>query len=273
MIRNEDYLPIQGWMRSLDLTDKQLLIYALIWSYSRDGLSYWGGTARHLADWAGCTIRNAQKIIRQLEDMGLVGHDVVAWSNGKKGGVRSEFWAVTPDKVAKEARGTRTKINWVGRGRKVTNSSSQAGYVPEFVTPHKGIKSTNIYPSGGGKYTTRSRAKGTTTTTGFLFENNGSGLAAGESLKLPYTEIYFREAWERLLRQPAWAAKTPGALELELQTLADVADAIIAAYCCDLAVKKGWDTIKDPGKVYADDIEQVEAYGEICHAKERRAGQ
>lgn len=272
MIRNEDYLPIQGWMRSIDLTDKQLLIYALIWSYSRDGRSCWRGTAKHIAAWAGCKERNAQYIVRQLEDKGLVGHDVVAWSNGRKGGVRSEFWAVTPDKIADPIRGTRTKINWSGKGRGVTQRIAQGGNATDCVTPHKGIKSTNIYPCGGGKYTTRSRAKDTTTT-GFLFENNGSGLAAGESLSLPYTEVYFREAWERLLRQPAWAAKTPGALELELQTLADVADAIIAAYCCDLAVKKGWDTIKDPGKVYADDIEQVEAYGEICHAKERRAGQ
>jgi len=266
MIRNEDYLPIQGWMRSLDLTDKQLLIYALIWSYSRDGRSCWRGTAKHLAAWAGCKERNAKYIIRQLEDKGFVGHDVVTWSNGRKGGVRSEFWAVTPDKIADPIRGTRTKISWIGReGQPI----ARGGSATDCPTPYKGIKPTNIYPCGGGKNTTRSRAKGTTTT-GFLFENNGTGLAAGESLSLPYTEVYFREAWDRLLRQPAWAAKTTDALELELRTLGDVADAIIAAYCCELAVKKGWDTIKDPAKVYADDIEQVEAYGETCHARERR---
>ena len=169
-MRSEDYLPIQGWMRDLDLTDKQLLIYALIWSYSRDGRSCWRGTAKHLAAWAGCTIRNAQKIVRQLEDKGLVGHDVVTWSDGRKGGVRSEFWAVTPDKIADETRSHRTKINWAGKGRGITNPSSQGGYVPEFVTPHKGIKVFKDNTGGGGKYTARSRAK-STTTTGFLFKN------------------------------------------------------------------------------------------------------
>ena len=266
-----DYAIIQGWMYSIRLTDKQRLAYAIIWNYSRDGRSVCRTTAAHLAEWLVCSERHVKRIINELEDLGLIQHQVVAVPKRRNhpGGVMTDFWAILPDEA--QTPEMKDRIDWLGR-RKVGTWVSRPGRDLDVPTPHKGIKSTNIYPRGGGKYTTRSRAKGTTTT-GFLFENNGSGLAAGESLSLPYTEIYFVEAWERLLRQPAWAAKTTGALELELQTLADVADAIIAAYCCDLAVKKGWDTIKDPAKVYADDIEQVEAYGEICHAKERRAGQ
>lgn len=265
LVTRTQALCIYDWMLDLGLTDKQQKLYAIIYGYSQNGLSRMVATSESIAKWLNCTQRQAKNIIRQLEDMGLVAHDVVSWSNGEIGGVRSEFWAILPEDATRPEKGEKKKISW--RGREI---NFPTGRETNFPTPHKSIKPTKINTCGGSKKYTRSRAKGTTTT-GFLFENNGSGLAAGESLKLPYTEIYFREAWERLLRQPAWAAKTPGALELELQTLADVADAIIAAYCCDLAVKKGWDTIKDPGKVYADDIEQVEAYGEICHAKERRA--
>ena len=277
MITKTKVLCTHDWMLEIGLTDKQEKLFALIYGYSQDGVSRMRGTSASISVWLRCSERHAKRMIRELEDMGLISHEVV-YDRIRRCNV-TEFWAVDPAEAIAPEKGSKEKIDWIGRTPK--SQTMRDAYVPNDgdinVPNHIGTtrysRISNNKNRGGGKNTTRSRAKGTTTTTGFLFENNGSGLAAGESLKLPYTEIYFREAWERLLRQPAWTAKTPGALELELQTLADVADAIIAAYCCDLAVKKGWDTIKDPGKVYADDIEQVEAYGEICHAKERRAGQ
>ena len=39
MIRSEEFIVIPGWMRNLDLTDKQLTTYARIWGYSKDGRS------------------------------------------------------------------------------------------------------------------------------------------------------------------------------------------------------------------------------------------
>lgn len=266
MMRREDYLPIQAWMRGIGLTDKQLLIYALIYSYSRDGRSCWRGTAKHLAEWADCSVRNAQKIVRQLEDMGLVGHDVVAWSNGRKGGVRSEFWAFLPEHIAQhdpEARkASRTRINWAGRGRGLTNRSSQGGYVPEFVTPYNGIKVFKDISCGGGKYNARSRAKDTTTTTGFLFENNGAGLAPGEApkLQLPWKGKPFVEAWEMLLQQPKWREKTPEALQVQLNLLALTEDPDGATHVVRLAISKGWDWIKDPAGTISQDYDSVLRY-------------
>ena len=252
-MRSEDYLPIQGWMRDLDLTDKQLLIYALIWSYSRDGRSCWRGTAKHLADWAGCKERNAQYIVRQLEDKGLVGHDVVTWSNGRKGGVRSEFWAVTPDRIANPVKGSRSKINWAGKCRGLTQRIARGGNATDCVTPHNGIKVFKDNTGGGGKYTARSRAK-STTTTGFLFENEIDIPAPLKASPL------FMDAWAKLLRQPGWTEKTPDALEIVLGRLDEVNDPIQAAWCCLKAIEKGWDTIKDPGKMFNDDMDEAIAF-------------
>ena len=258
-------------MRSLNLTDKQEKLYALIWKVTNSGAGQFTGTAKYVAEWIGCKERQAKKIIRQLEDRGLLAHEVVRTI--KK--TYTIFWSIDPEDAKIPEKGSKEKIDWIGRTPKCPTDRARkypTERAPECPTDNISIYSRNRNKkSSGGERITRSRAKGTTTT-GFLFENNGSGLAAGKSISLPYEQGYFREAWERLLRQPAWAAKTADALELELRTLGDVQDAIIAAYCCELAVKKGWDTIKDPAKVYEDDIEQVETFGEICKAREEGAG-
>lgn len=272
MIRNEDFLPIQGWMRSLNLTDKQLLIYALIWSYSRDGRSCWRGTAKDLGDWAGCKDRNAKYIIRQLEDMGLVGHDVVSWTNGRKGGVRSEFWAVTPDKVADSVKGSRTRINWTGKGKGVGQRIARGGRAKDCPTPLTVSRYSNN-SSCGGKYNARTRAK-KTTTTGFLFENDESGLAPGldlAQLSLPYEQTWFVDAVKLLLQQPAWTSKSAAAVQIVLDDLGALNDDMAATYICRLAVRREWDDISNARKIADDDAEKISAYAGEVYAHQEGA--
>ena len=130
-MRNEDYIVIQGWMLDLELTDKQLRLYAIIWGYSRDGRSRMRATANHIAEWLKCTERNAKKLIRQLEDMGLVAHEVVATAKGRV----SEFWAIPPVDASTPPAGAKTKIKWRGKRRGDRELEFPTHSVPEFPTP------------------------------------------------------------------------------------------------------------------------------------------
>ena len=262
-MKNEDYIVIQSWMRDLGLPDKALMVYALIWGYSRDGRSRMRGTAAYIARWVGCDPRHARRLVRHLEDLGLIEHEVVVTRKG----VVTEFWAVLPDAATMPEKGSRDKISWTGK----RTSNVVTPYVTDVVTPHTSIKVFKHKSGGGGKNTARSRALDTTTTTGFLFENNGSGLAPGEPvlLSLPFTEPSFREAWSALLRQPAWAGRSADALQMVLDDLAGTRDPVLAAYCCRLAVKKGWDSIKDPQKIMDEDFDQVQAFAQQCYEKDK----
>ena len=130
-MRNEDYIVIQGWMLDLELTDKQLRLYAIIWGYSRDGRSRMRATANHIAEWCKCGHRHAQELIRQLEDMGLVAHEVVATAKGRV----SEFWAIPPADALTPPDGSKTKIKWRGKRRGGHEPEAVTHHEPEAVTP------------------------------------------------------------------------------------------------------------------------------------------
>lgn len=260
-LRSTDFVQIQGWMRSLGLTDKQLLVYAMIWGFSRDGRGLFKGTAPYIAEWLGCTDRNVKKIIRRLEDMGLIAHEVIRTM--KK--TYTVFWAILPEDAAKTPK--RGRIDWRGRELQFpTDGDPQfpTGRELQFPTDKIVISSRdrNIKRSGGGKNSAPGRAKTTTTTTGFLFDNDGSGLAAGEipSCRLPWEGDALSKAWAMLMKQPAWRRKSPEALAIVCEEIGKYCSYSDAVYLLRLAVKKGWDDIKDPGAIVADDSEHVPQY-------------
>lgn len=271
-MKNEDYIVIQGWMYGIPLTATQRVVYAIIWGFSRDGRSVFRGTAKMIAEWAGCTDRNAKYIIRQLEDLGLIDHRVVSIpKKGRRaGGVMSEFWAILPEDAQHPEK--KDRIEWAGR-RKVGKNVSQISLPQreaDFPTPH--ISTTrNKYISGGGGKNKRVPARNSTTTTGFLFENEGTGLAPGEPqvLRLPFEESFFRETWAALLRQPKWSGKTPEALQIVLDRLAATGDCYIATWCCMKAIEKGWDTIKDPQAIADADWDAMIAWSNVADQKEK----
>lgn len=259
-MRNEDYIVIQGWMRGLGLTDKQLLVYAMIWGFSRDGRSRMRGSAKYIAAAAGCSPRHAKRIVYELENLGYIQHEVVATRRG----LVSEFWASLPAEATAPEKGSRSKISWVGKGRGCpypvgTRMSLPGGDmdVPTPIPLSSHSKNSNYKKNtGGGKNSAPGRAK-TTTTTGFLFED----------IELPFrgekfVEV-FDDAWAKLRRQPKWAGKTPEALQIVLERLAYTNDPLQAAWCCLKAVEKGWDTIKDPFQMYTDDADEADAFFEL----------
>ena len=83
-ISPENYIVIQGWMiTELNLSGKELLLYALIFGFSQgDGDGYSGGL-KYLTEWTGTTKRNVMTLLTSLVSKGhLTKHEET------KGGVK-----------------------------------------------------------------------------------------------------------------------------------------------------------------------------------------
>ena len=56
MIKNENFVIIQGWMiNELQLKGCELLLFALIWGFSQTENQYFTGSLTYLAEWTQCT--------------------------------------------------------------------------------------------------------------------------------------------------------------------------------------------------------------------------
>ena len=72
-VDSESYITIQGWMlTNLKLSGNDLLVYAIIYGFSKDGKSEFYGGRQYLADWCNSTVRGIQKNIDNLEKLGLI---------------------------------------------------------------------------------------------------------------------------------------------------------------------------------------------------------
>lgn len=291
-MRRDDYIVIKAWMRDLGLTDKQLLLYALVWGYSRDGRSRVRATAKYLGDWLGCSERHAQRLVCELENRGLVEHEVLA----TKAGLVSEFWAVLPEEAEAPERGTKKGISWTGRkvGRVTTSASYSPGegydigvrgVTTSASSPIKDIPGINIIQEKKYKKTAAAdgRAQGRARTRAaqqhqqqdfsLFSEENIPESPAAAPLKLPFTEDAFRDIWELLLTEKTWARKSRAALQLTLDELAQACDLSGAIWCVKAAILNGWDTIKDPAGMVERDFDRIPQYptdAETLAALERR---
>lgn len=73
MIKNESCVHLQGWMYQLGLNDKELLVYATIYSFTNwtsDHCYHW--SAWYLSEWALCSRRNIVRILKRLEELWLI---------------------------------------------------------------------------------------------------------------------------------------------------------------------------------------------------------
>ena len=73
MIKNESCVHLQGWMYQLGLKDKELLVYATIYSFTNwtnDHCYHW--SAWYLSEWALCSRRNIVRILKRLEELWLI---------------------------------------------------------------------------------------------------------------------------------------------------------------------------------------------------------
>lgn len=72
-MKDEDFVLVMGWMRNrLNLSGHRLMVYATIYSYSRDGESEFKGTRKYLAELAGTTTKTIDAILSELVGLGYL---------------------------------------------------------------------------------------------------------------------------------------------------------------------------------------------------------
>lgn len=72
-MKSENYITIQGWMRTeLDLKGNDLLVYAVIYGFSQTENQAFTGGLQYLADWCGATKQGVLKNIKNLLDRNLI---------------------------------------------------------------------------------------------------------------------------------------------------------------------------------------------------------
>lgn len=73
MLRDNNYLIIQGWMvNKLNLKGCKLLLYALIYGFSQDEESNYHGSIQYLEDWTNCSRQSITAALKELIDSNLI---------------------------------------------------------------------------------------------------------------------------------------------------------------------------------------------------------
>ena len=72
-MENTDFLNIQGWMiNELNLKGNELIIYALIYGFTKDGVSEFIGSRQYMADWTNSSVRSVQNVVNSLVNKGMI---------------------------------------------------------------------------------------------------------------------------------------------------------------------------------------------------------
>ena len=72
-MENTDFVNIQGWMiNELNLKGNELIIYALIYGFTKDGVSEFIGSRQYMADWTNTSVRSVQNVVNSLVDKGMI---------------------------------------------------------------------------------------------------------------------------------------------------------------------------------------------------------
>ena len=73
MIKNENFITIQGWMiNELGLKGNALLVYAIIYGFSQTEDCEFTGSASYLCGWCGCSRQTIMTTLNKLVNEGLI---------------------------------------------------------------------------------------------------------------------------------------------------------------------------------------------------------
>ena len=88
----DSYCTIQGWMiEDLKLGGNELIVYAVIYGFCRDGQNWYKLSQDYVAKWSGITTRGLRKILTSLKEKGLL-----KMRNDGSGGC-SEYITIKPE--------------------------------------------------------------------------------------------------------------------------------------------------------------------------------
>lgn len=73
MVKNENFITIQGWMlNELHLKGNELLVFALIYGFSQDENSVFSGSLSYMADWTNTTKQSVINTLQKLVEKNLI---------------------------------------------------------------------------------------------------------------------------------------------------------------------------------------------------------
>ena len=73
ILNDGSYIVVQAWMlNKLRLKGTELMAYAVVYSFSQDGSSWFSGSASYIAAWAGVTPQSARRALKSLTERGLL---------------------------------------------------------------------------------------------------------------------------------------------------------------------------------------------------------
>lgn len=74
MVRNDNFICIQGWMiNDLQLKGNELIVYAIIYGFSQVENQVFSGSLQYLAEWTNSTKQGVLKNLKSLQDKGFIG--------------------------------------------------------------------------------------------------------------------------------------------------------------------------------------------------------
>jgi hypothetical protein len=127
-ISDENYILIQGWMRTeMGLSGAALMVYATIYGFSQTGNCYYSGSIDYLAEWAGVKRRQVISILKDLTESGYLEKNEVGYNR---------FRYRTDREMVKNARREWCKNDTID-GAKMTPDGAK-------MTPNKYIYNNNI---------------------------------------------------------------------------------------------------------------------------------
>ncbi len=125
----DSYVNIQSWMRTdLGLGGNELIAYALVYGFSQDGFSRFGGTASYVAEWCGVSPDGAIRILNRLADKGLLTKETGRDASGHK---RCSYRAVVRRNI-----GRPTDKTSVGPTDETSVKYSRDKYTREIKAPY-----------------------------------------------------------------------------------------------------------------------------------------
>lgn len=84
-MKDTNYIIIPAFLRTkLDLKGSELIITALIYGFSQDGVSWFSGSIDYIANWAGIASKNVIRCLKSLVDKGILEKKEVLVNNKAK---------------------------------------------------------------------------------------------------------------------------------------------------------------------------------------------
>lgn len=133
-ISDENYILIQGWMRTeMGLSGAALMVYATIYGFSQTGNCYFTGSIDYLAEWAGVKRRQVISILKDLTESGYIEKNEVGYNR---------FRYRTDREMVKNARREWCKNDTID-GAIIAPDGAKSAPDGAKMTPNKYIYNTN----------------------------------------------------------------------------------------------------------------------------------